>query len=91
MAVIMYHEFIDNGFPVCRWEGGLASVILKNGSLSAHVGNYTFQLNIGLTSSEMFKVAEWCDENLKDDYLVGNCVSGFEDKSDVLAFKLRWF
>lgn len=80
-----------HNYPSCRWEGGLASVILKNrSSLSAHVGNYTFQLYICLTSSEMFKVAEWCDENLKDDYLVGNCISGFEDKSDALAFKLRW-
>ena len=79
-----------HNYPSCRWEGGLASVILKNGSLSAHVGDYTFRLSVYLTSSKIFKVAEWCDENLKDDYLVGNYVSGFEDKSDALAFKLRW-
>lgn len=79
----------DN-YPSCKWEGGRASVILKNRLLSAHVGNYTFRLEVCLNSSEMFKIAEWCDENLKDDYLVGNCVSGFEDISDALAFKLRW-
>lgn len=87
----MYYEVMRENYPCCRSPGGLASVILKNrSSLSANVNRYTFRFNICLTSSKMFKVAEWCDENLKDDYLVGNCVSGFEHKSDAMAFKLRW-
>lgn len=86
----MYYEFMRDDYPTCKCTEGLASVILKNRSLPANVINYTFQLSFRLTSSEMFKIAEWCDENLKDDYLVGNRVSGFEDKADALAFKLRW-
>ncbi len=87
----MYYEYIDDtDYPVCREKGRKWYIILKDKSLPHHVYGYSFQFDVLLNSEEMFKAAEWCDENLKKDYLVGSNTSGFVDEEDAVAFKLRW-
>ena len=89
----MYYEYIDDDdYPVCRCRERSRKwfIILKDKSLPHHVYGYSFQLDILLDGEEMFKVARWCDENLKEDYLVGSNTSGFVDEVDATAFKLRW-
>lgn len=78
---------IQEDYPICS---SIYNIILKDKSLSCHVVEYSFWFRKKLNSKEIFKVAEWCDENLKDDYLVGVNASGFEDELDAMAFKLRW-
>jgi len=86
-GVKMYYDTISENYPICS---RIYSIILKDKSLSCHVVEYSFWFPKRLSSKEMFQVAEWCDENLKDDYLVGVNASGFEDESDAMAFRLRW-
>ncbi len=86
----MYYEYIVDDYPVCREENQTWYIILKDESLPRYVFGYSFQFNILLNSEEIFKVAEWCDENLKDSYLVGSNTSGFVNEGDATAFKLRW-
>lgn len=85
----MYYERIDSdyGYPVC---GDTTAVIIKDKSLSWEANNFLFQVNKDLDGKEMIEAAKWCDKNLKDDYLVGKDISGFENEHDAIAFKLRW-
>ncbi len=87
----MYYEYIDDDdYPVCREKSRKWFIILKDKSLPHYAYGYLFHLDILLNGKEMFKVAKWCDENLKEDYLVGSNTSGFVDEVDATAFKLRW-
>ena len=83
----MYYDTIFENYPICS---SIYNIILKDKSLSCCVAEYSFWVSNRLNSKEIFEVAEWCDENLKDDYLVGKNASGFEDEFDAMAFKLRW-
>lgn len=78
-----------DGFPICEDE---YYVILKDKSLPCNVEEYSFWFDFDkeLNCKEIFEIAKWCDENLKNDYLVGVNTSGFEYKSDAMAFRLRW-
>lgn len=88
---IMYYEYIDDDdYPVCREKSRKWYIILKDKSSPHHVYEYLFHFNVFLNSEEIFKIAEWCDENLKEDYLIGSNISGFVNESDAIAFKLRW-
>lgn len=85
----MYYKRIDSddGYPVC---GDATAVILKRKSLSRDFNDFLFQINKRLDGKKMLEAAEWCDKNLKDDYLVGKDISGFKNEHDAIAFKLRW-
>lgn len=78
---------IREGYPVCD---NIFYIILKDALLSREVEEYSFYFLKRLDSKEIFKVAEWCDENIKDDYLIGKTASGFKDEHDAMAFRLRW-
>ena len=78
---------IQEDYPICS---SIYYIILKDKSLSCNVKGYPFWFSKRLNSKEIFKVAEWFDENLKDDQLVGVNASGFEDEFGAMAFKLRW-
>ncbi len=86
----MYYEFMRDDYPTCIGTDARFSVIIKNKSLSPNVRTYSFRYRINLTSSKMFEIAEWCDENIKDNYLIGCATSGFKNKLDAMAFKMRW-
>lgn len=86
----MYYEFIYKDYPTCNCGEEKLSVILKNESSSPSAYEYSFRFAMRLTCKEMFEIAEWCDENIKDGYLVGCATSGFENKLDAMAFRLRW-
>lgn len=88
-GVKMYYEEMHEGLPMCRSR---FYVILKDKSLSANFEDYEFWFNFDkeLNCKEIFEIAEWCDENLEDNYLVGINTSGFEHKTDAMAFRLRW-
>lgn len=83
----MYYENMRYDLPICEER---FYIILKDKSLSCIVEDYAFWFRKKLNSKEIFEVAEWCDENLKNDYLVGVNASGFEYKPDAMAFRLRW-
>lgn len=83
----MYYRCIYNGYPVC---GEQTNVILKNKIQSSYVYAYLIQIIKELSCDEMIEIAEWCDNNLRDNYLIGRHVSGFECILDAIAFKLRW-
>lgn len=83
----MYYDMIREDYPVC---GNVFYIILKDKSLSRSVEDYAFWFIKKLNSKEMFEVAEWCDENIKDDYLIGKTASGFKEEHDAMAFRLRW-
>ncbi len=38
----------------------------------------------------MVQVGEWCDENLKEGWIIGQQHCGFYDANDAVAFKMRW-
>lgn len=86
----MYYEKIVCGYPVCSNLGSEIYVILKDKSLPVDTNKYSFLLRKIINGKKMLEVAQWCDENLKDDYLVGKDTSGFKDEADAMAFKLRW-
>ena len=83
----MYYEHISsNGYPVI----GIFSVIVKDILVSAESGSYKFGMHVGFDNKEIFKAAKWCQENIKDDWVVGSNHSGFNNKDDAFAFKMRW-
>lgn len=86
----MYYEKIVSGYPVCSDDRNDVCIILKDKFLSIDADKYPFLLDKIINAKKMFEVAQWCDENLKDDYLVGKDASGFENGYDAMAFKLRW-
>ena len=67
-------------------------VIIKRKTLSVDIEYYDYQLRWDefLLKPMMLSIAEWCEENCKEDWLVGMNVSGFIDEFDFVAFKLRW-
>lgn len=83
----MYYDTIHENYPICS---RIYNIILKDKSLSCSVMEYSFWFRKILNSKEIFEAAEWCDENLKDDYLVGRNASGFNNEYDAMAFRLRW-
>lgn len=86
----MYYEYLCRDYPTCNTEHDNFTVIVKEELSAFNVSFYSFQFTIALDATEMFKIAKWCDENLKDNYLVGCIRSGFENKEDAMAFRLRW-
>ena len=38
----------------------------------------------------MVEIGQWCDDNLKEGWIVGTSQCGFYNEEDALAFKLRW-
>lgn len=83
----MYYEKIVSGYPIC---GDRTHIVLKDKSLSIEVYDYPFWFDKKLSGKKMLGAAKWCDENLKDDYLIGKDASGFKDEHDAMAFRLRW-
>ena len=41
-------------------------------------------------NDRVYQLAEWCNENLNDDWIIHNSHSRFTNESDAMAFKLRW-
>ena len=93
----MYYDEFERG----RITYKTASVIVKNDGLSHNVSEYEFIvlwqygdnctiMDSRVTPDIMFQAAEWCDNNLKDDWLIGCDTNGFQLEEDAVAFKLAW-
>lgn len=63
----------------------------KNNPVEIESGVYKYKFEIDLcVDEELRKVADWCEENCNDEWLVGCSISGFFDECDAMAFKLWW-
>ena len=91
----MYYERIDGcNYPTC----GYRAVILKRQGLPEEIQSYHFMVDwrkqnngiYNITQEKIFTIANWCDENLDGDWLIGANSNGFELEDDVVKFKLRW-
>lgn len=83
----MYYEHISgNGYPVIS----NFSVIVKDILTNANSSNYKFGMYVRFDNKEIFVAAKWCEENLKDYWVIGSNHSGFNNEKDAFAFKMRW-
>ena len=84
----MYYEDINAG----SYRTKDCYVIVRDANSSVNLRGYKhhFIWKYSPTKSEMFAIAEWCDEYCEGDWLVGISTSGFKREIDAMAFKLRW-
>ena len=85
----MFYEEIDGNFCIC---GFFCMVLFEDHDnwkelAKSNQVDFQFHENIGPSMKE---VAQWCEDNLKDGWLVGVSTSAFYNKNDAMAFKLRW-
>ncbi len=86
----MYYQYIRNDYPSYDTKEETYTILVRDELSSPDASTYSFQFTIEFTATEMFEVCKWCDENMKDDFLIGIINSGFENIEDAMAFKLRW-
>ena len=82
----MYYEISNNN----------EYIILSNNRCPLDYNNSFYGYYMGLRlepcveTGNMYRVAEWCEENCSNNWLVGKSLSAFVDETDAMAFKLRW-
>jgi len=85
----MYYEEVDGNLCLCgpfymvlhandeNWKA-----LLKENSVS-----WNFDKDGDVS---MIEIGEWCDENLKEEWIVSVPLCGFHSADDAMAFKMRW-
>ncbi len=83
----MYYQELKQSWPLIEKY----FVVTNSNESNSEVIWYPYIVPYEFKSpSQLFNVAEWADDNCKEDWLIGRFTSAFMSEEDALLFKLTW-
>ena len=84
----MYYDSFDGN---AYRTGKRYAIMSRQGLPNVEAVDYSYKFLINFYPGEVqLKVAEWCEEHCKGDWLIGSTMSGFTDEDDAFLSKMRW-